>query len=44
MKNTKHWKLPNEFARDERMNTYGVKLVGFETWNFIHATWSLVPR
>ena len=31
MKNTKHWKLPIEIARDERMNTYGMKLAGFET-------------
>ena len=32
MKNIKQWKLPNEFERNERKNTYGVKLVGFETW------------
>jgi len=32
MENTTQWKLPNELERNERKNTYGVKLAGFETW------------
>ena len=37
-------KLPNGMERNERKNTYGVKLAGFETWKSNHGTWSLVPR
>jgi len=40
----KQTKLPIEIAKDERMNTYWMKLAGFENLELHHATWSLVPR
>ena len=40
----KETKLPIGIAKDERMNTYWMKLAGFENLELHHATWSLVPR